>query len=46
MDMEHYRVIAVPLPLESGINRTYSLVNLADAYYVELPTGVSANPEL
>lgn len=46
MDMERYLVTAVPLPLDSRIISTYSLVNLADAYSVELPAGASTNPEL
>ena len=40
------RAVPVSIPHESAIAQTYASTNLADAYSIELPTGVSRNPEL
>ena len=46
MSTQHHRVTLVSLPPESRIAKAYASTNLADAYSVELPSGVSTNPEL
>lgn len=46
MSTEHHHAIAVSLPPESAIAKAYASTNLADAYSIELPSGVSSNPEL
>lgn len=46
MEIGHYRVSPVSIPLDSEITKTYASVNLADAYSVELPAGASTDPEL
>jgi hypothetical protein len=46
MSSEHHRVTPVGLPSESRVTRAYESVNLADAYSIELPAGISASAEL
>ena len=46
MSTEHHHATSVSLPPESAIAKTYTSMSLADAYSIELPTGVSTNPEL
>lgn len=46
MNIDHYHVSAVPLPLHSSITRAYPSTNLSDAYAIELPARATTNPAL
>jgi len=46
MPIEHQQPVAVPVPEDSAIRRTYASTNLADAYAIALPIEASGNPEV
>lgn len=46
MSIQQHRATLVSLPSESGIARAYESTHLTDAYSIELPAGVSTDPEL
>jgi hypothetical protein len=46
MPTEYERVTSVPMPAETAVGRIYELVNLADSYAIQLPSGTSTDPEL
>ena len=45
MSRSTHQVHALPLPVEASINRSYSRVELADAYAVTLPDSAVRDPE-
>jgi hypothetical protein len=46
MPTQFHHATPVPIPSESVIAKAYALMDLADAYSIELPSGTSTNPEL
>lgn len=46
MPTEYELVTSVPMPTETAVGHTYELVDLADSYSVQLPSGTSTDPEL